>query len=334
MKNKKILGSLIIIMIIATYFPVSSSLMAADTRIPYVHISAPTPATVEAGGCVSYTITADRATTLNVKTSDIGIAGAGVTLEKSVSGSGGMITVTLSNIQGPVDKLVSIALKAGVAKNEYGESLMTAKSAAFKIIAAPTPVPTPTPTPTPAPTPKPAPTPSTPVVKKPSVVNSNSYTNTTSISNVVDNAVQNPTPVTSTTVENIDETDTTKPIITIEAPTPNSIKVGETVEYVVNYSDNKAIQNISLSKDNIKLYGFTAEVNIIDSGANKKIVRLVNVKGALGTQKYISINSGTVTDVGGNKDDGIAKSEMFKIINDKMAENLPEDWIENPNTGK
>lgn len=333
MKNKKIIGSLIIIMIIATYFPVSSAVMAADTRIPYVHISAPTPATVEAGGCVSYTITADRATSLNVTTSDIGVAGAGVTLEKSVSGSGGMITVTLSNIQGPVDKTVSIALKAGVAKNEYGSSLMTAKSAAFKIIAAPVvkPVePTPVPTPTPAPTPKP----STPVVKKPSVVNSNSYTNTTSITSVVDNAAQTPTPVTTPVVTPVDNTDTTKPIITVEAPTPNSVKVGETVEYVVNYSDNKGIKNISLSKDNIKLYGFTAEINIVDSGANKKIIRLVNVKGALGTQKYISINAGTVSDSGDNKDDGITKSEMFKIINDKMAENLPDDWVENPNTGK
>ena len=335
MKNKKILGTIMIVMIVMTCFPVSSVVKAADARIPYVHISVPNPSTVQAGGSVSYTITADRATSLNVKTTDIGIAGDGVTLTKSVSGSGAMITVTLSNIQGPVGKKVSIALKAGVAKNEYGDSLMTSKSAAFTIVAKPTPPPvTPTPvTPTPV-----TPTPVTPKPVKPTPVkpvpNTNLNDKENSISNVTNNTIPPITGEEAPNVSPLDVKDAIKPIITVEAPTPNTILLGETVEYTVNYADEKVLGNITLSAENVKLYGFTAEVSIIEIGNNKRTIRLANIKGNLGSQKYISIAPGTVSDAGGNKDLGIKKSETFKIVDKDSKQDKPDDWVQNPNTGR
>lgn len=342
MKNKKILGTIMIVMIIMTCFPVSSVVKAADARIPYVHISVPNPSTVYAGGSVSFKITADRATSLNVKTTDIGIAGDGVTLTKSVSGSGAMITVTLSNIQGPVDKRVSIALKAGVAKNEYGDSLMTSKSAAFTIVAKPTPPPVVTPPVTPMPvTPTPViPTPVTPTPVKPTPVkpvpvpNTNLNDKENSISNVTNNTIAPITEQETTNVSPLDIKDAIKPIITVEAPKPNTILVGESVDYTVNYADEKALGNITLSAENVKLYGFTAEVSIIATGNNKRIIHLANIKGSLGSQKYISIAPGTVSDAGGNKDLGIKKSEAFKIVDKDSKQDKPDDWVQNPNTGR
>lgn len=332
-KIKKILSVIILSIFTINILPIGSVVRAADTRIPFVHISYPSPTTITSGGTVTFSVSADRATSLDIKTTDIGIAGSGVTLDKSVKVSGATATITLSNIQGPVGKMVSIALKAGIAKNEYGSSLMTAKSAAFTIVE---PVKQPDPTPAPAQPTNPAPAPTQPKTNN-TRINTPTQNQTNNVANIT-NETQTTTENTNTVQTdpiNLDISDTAKPVLKIDSPSVSIIQTGESIEYVVTYSDDKKVANISLSPENVITYGFKADVSIAAEGNNKRIIRLTNIKGSLGGSKYIGISAGTSTDNNNNKDEGIKKSESFKIVADKNAEdNKLSDWIENPNTGR
>jgi ribosomal protein L6P/L9E len=131
---KKILSIITLTMFIIAFLPISAFVEAAVyTAPPSVSVSSPSQGIVKQGGSVSYTVTFENAETIDLKTTDIGIAGAGVTVTKSVTGTGNVRTVTLSNVQGPVGQLVSIALRAGVATNSVGGSLQTPKTIAFAI---------------------------------------------------------------------------------------------------------------------------------------------------------------------------------------------------------
>lgn len=131
---KKILSIITLTMFIIAFLPISAFVEAAEyTAVPSVSVSSPSQGIVKQGGSVSYTVTFENAETIDLKTTDIGIAGAGVTVTKSVTGTGNVRTVTLSNVQGPVGQLVSIAIRAGVAKNSVGASLQTPKTIAFAI---------------------------------------------------------------------------------------------------------------------------------------------------------------------------------------------------------
>ena len=71
----------------------------------------------------------------------------------------------------------------------------------------------------------------------------------------------------------------------------------------------------------------------ISGDGNKRKVTLSNISGNLGGLKYVSISGGTAADKAGNKVKDGGKTAMFKVV-DQDTKNKPDDWIENPNTGR
>ncbi|MDF2866149.1 MAG: hypothetical protein K0R72_967 [Clostridia bacterium] len=110
--------------------------------------------------------------------------------------------------------------------------------------------------------------------------------------------------------------DTTKPTLTITAPSPSSIQAGNTVTFVAKYSDNVGIANNWLSAGSIVLNGFTANKSITVSG-NDRIITLTNVQGAVGN-KSISITGGTASDAAGNLSNA-ATSAQFALVQNQVA---------------
>lgn len=285
---KKFLTVALLTVFTVSTLPVTSLVKAAGSSAPSVSISAPSQGVVKQGGSVSYTVSVENAETFNLTTSDIGIAGNGVTLTKSVSGTGDTRTVTLSNIQGPVGKKVSIAVRAGVATNENGASGQTPKSIAFAIDAGTT-----------------------------------SGDNSTSGDNTGDNNYSDNTG-SSTIVPDAPYKDTVIPGITVYGPTPSTVKVGQSVVYKVAYTDNVGLAKIDLTASDVKLHGFTANISISGTGYGRTIT-LTNVQGTLGYPKYISINPGTAVDKSDNKDIGITASNAFTLIANTDDNNNNED---------
>lgn len=406
---KKTFSILMILMVTFACLPIGDIAYAAGSSVPSVGVSAPSVSTVKQGGTVSYTVYFVNASAINLKSTDIGIAGDGVTMTKTVTGTGNTRTVTLSNIQGPKDKLVSIAIRSGVATNENGKSAQTPKSIAFRIVDDGGSTPTPDPEPNPNPNPNPDPTPSVDKTRpyisitapQPASILSGgtvkyvvSYTDNVGIqkvdlkasditlygftANIQISGTGNTRTVTLTNIVSTSNTkkyigvaagtawdaagnkalgipksesfviststdkDDTRPYISISAPNPNKIYAGETVRYVISYTDNVGIAGIDLKASDITLNGFTANIEITGTG-NERTVILSNIQGEIGKGKYIEVAAGTAWDVAGNKTLGIPKSESFEIANkmddnkpddNKPDDNKPSDWVPNPNTGR
>ena len=66
---------------------------------------------------------------------------------------------------------------------------------------------------------------------------------------------------------------------------------------------------------------------------NTRKVTLSNIQGNLGGLKWIEISDKTAKDKGGNEIKEKGKTATFKVI-DNDTKNKPDDWIENPNTGR
>ncbi|MEG0872346.1 MAG: hypothetical protein RSE00_00520 [Clostridia bacterium] len=322
MKIKKKIG-IIMVAIFATFNLISGTMIyAADSRIPFVHISRPSANTVAPGGSISYNIWADNASSFDIVKSKLLKAGNGVTFDLSISSSGDTKIVTLSNIQGPNDKLVSIAAEAGCASNEFGASLRTAKSVAFRIVY---------PVPEPAPAPAPGQSGGSGNNSRPNV-KPNTSSNKIPNSQINNNTNGSVTPENTTPEVPVDANDTTAPVINISAPNILKIQSGENVEYTVNFTDNVGVKEINLIPENIKTYGFKADISITGEGTAQRVIHLNNITGSLGGQKYIKIESGICIDGNGNKSEGVKKSEAFMLYN-KATENKASNWIQNPNTG-
>lgn len=107
---------------------------AENSGIPSVSISAPSEQVVEQHGSVKFKITFSPGSIIDLKTSDIGIAGDGVKLTKKIldGDKENERIVLLEDITGP-QKKVSIAIRAGAARNENGTSIQTPKSIAFQL---------------------------------------------------------------------------------------------------------------------------------------------------------------------------------------------------------
>lgn len=235
---KKIIAFITILVNIFLY----SNIFAAS--IPTVSISGPNTREVKIGGTIKYTVTFYNTSSINLKPSDIGIAGSGVTANKSIEGTGNVRTIVLSNIQGPIGQIVSIAIKGGVAKNDYGYSQQTGNSVYFKLI-------------------------------------SGNY-------------------------------DATKPSIMISGPSLTNVNQGDSLSYTINYSDNSGNVNVLLNSSHIRLYGFSANINISGS-QNKRVVTLSNIRGNAGGNKYIALSSGTARDNAGNNCNGVSQTSSFSI---------------------
>lgn len=268
--------------------------------IPRLGIGSPSSGTVEVGGTIRYNVNIYNADNVTLKASDIRING--VTANISVEGSGNkQRTIVLSNIQGSVGSIGYISyIAGGVATNKNGGSLeMNVTSTSFTIVA--------TVNNTPAPQPEPQ-QPSNPL---PPVVQ--------------------PTPEPEPE-EPKEEPDTTAPTMEIGGYNKESIKIGEEISFEIKYNDDKEMGEITLNENDITLYGFKADIKISGEG-NTRTVTLSNVQGHLGGMKYVTIAGNTAKDKAGNvvKDGG--KTAMFKVI-DNNTKNKPDDWVENPNTGR
>lgn len=108
---------------------------STDDVAPVASISGPNPANVYAGGTVTYKVTYTdnvgiKAITLNAN--DIGLSG--FTANKSVSISGNVATITLSNIQGNVGGNKFIKVTAGSAIDAQGNMCNAVTGGAFSIV--------------------------------------------------------------------------------------------------------------------------------------------------------------------------------------------------------
>lgn len=266
--------------------------------IPRLGIGSPSSGTVEVGGTIKYNVNIYNADNVTLKASDIRING--VTANITVEGIGNkQRTIVLSNIQGSVGSVGYISYVAGgVATNKNGGSMeMNITSTSFTIVA--------TVNNTPAPQPQQPTNPLPPVVQ--------------------------PTPEPKPE-EPKEEPDTTAPTMEIGQYNKESIKIGEEISFEIKYNDDKEMGEITLNENDITLYGFKADIKISGEG-NTRTVTLSNVQGHLGGLKYVTIAGNTAKDKAGNmvKDGG--KTAMFKVI-DNSTKNKPDDWIENPNTGR
>ncbi len=299
---KKVLSTLMLTMFMITSLPLGIFVEAAEGSVPTVTISNPSKGVVALGGKVQYTVTFTDANTINLEPSDIGVAGSGVTMTKTVTGSGNTRTIILSNIQGPVGQVVSIALKAGIATNDFGSSAVTGKTIAFAIGPAEAkPVTEATPV-----------TPGVPVTEGTPVTENKPVTPGT--------PVTEGTPVTPgiPVTEAKPYEDKTRPSISITNPSSTTVYYGGTVTYTVKYMDDVGLSGLNLKASDITLNGFTADVSVSGSGYQRKVT-LSNVKGTEGL-KYITVASGTAWDAAGNRALGIPASEAFTL---KVREAIP-----------
>lgn len=102
---------------------------------PSISISAPSKKEIAQGDSVEFRISFSNASSIHLKETDIGVAGDGVTLEKEIIDGNDPNTkiILLKNIKGPYDKLVSIAIREGVAENSNGATSQTPKSIGFRL---------------------------------------------------------------------------------------------------------------------------------------------------------------------------------------------------------
>lgn len=293
---KKVLYVLMALVLVTT-FTLGNTVVAA--ALPRLGISTPSSGTVQVGGTISYNVMIfNNPTSVTLKASDIRIAGVNANI--SVSGSGNTRTITLSNIQGSVGSVGYISyIAGGVAVNEMGGNVeMNVTSASFTVVATPAPAPAPQPTPTYEPTPTLPP-------------------QTT------------PTPETPTPAQ---EEDKEAPKMEVENFSSQSIQKGDSLSFKVKYTDNKEMGDITLNNNDIKLFGFTADIEITGDGS-ERTVTLKNIQGDLGGLKYVKIADNTAKDKAGNSVGEGKQTGMFKIVNNDTKNN-PDDWIENPNTGR
>lgn len=133
---KKLLSIVMIMVVVMTLMPINAVVVeAAENSKPSISVSAPSIKDVKQGGTVTFTVNIVNADKIDFDENDVGIAGAGVTAQKKVTGTGNIRTVILSNVQGPVGTIFSIAIRGGIASNAHGVSAQTPNSYGVKILA-------------------------------------------------------------------------------------------------------------------------------------------------------------------------------------------------------
>ncbi len=304
---KKILYVLIILTVVLTCV---LTVNINAVVIPRVGIATPSSGTVEVGGTIRYTVTFRGATSVNLKPSDVGITGASANI--SIEGGGNeQRVIVLSNIQGSVGSKVYISwLAGGVASNSAGNSAeFNGRSSYFTIVATQAPAPAP---------------------------GNNNNNNSGGYLPPVDNGGYNNSgdngQSEAPAEEPKEDDDKENPKMKLGDLSSTSVQKGEAISFEVKYSDNKEIDKVTLSKKDITLYGFTADIQITGDGTTRKVT-LSNIQGNLGGLKYIRVAKETAQDKAGNKVQEKADTAMFRLI-DKDTKNKPADWIENPNTGR
>lgn len=316
MKNKLI----IIICVISIMNILLNLTNIYANAVPDVGISRPTKQEVYSGESLDYYITFTNADEINFTEKDVGKAGNGVTLDKKVekvseSKEKTVYKVTLSNIQGPKDKLVSIAIRKGVAKNSHGVNSQSYKSVAFKIIEKEKPQEVVKPKPKPVLQPKPEVKPET--VPNPVVKNEPQKKVQKKIVNIVEKKQEKNKLISETVNEMVSKK------IKIDDLFLNKVSEGDTIKYVLHYPNE--IKNINLSADKIETVGFTAQVKVKEFG-NKRVVQLSNIKGDIGKNKHIAIKADPENEI-----KEITNTPNFEIVKKQPVDY--SDIIEIPFTG-
>ena len=302
--KKKILS---ICMILVMVLVCTCSNVVIAVAKPRLGVTSPSSGTVEVGGSITYKVNIYNATNVTLKPSDIRIAGVSANISVSCSGVNERY-ITLSNIQGSVGATGYISyIAGGVATNEAGGNLEMSgnigwNSAGCTIVASYVPEPTPAPA--------------------PDNGGSNNY-----LPPSVDNGDNG-----NNEEQKPEEKDETAPTMEISEFSKSSCELGDEISFEINYKDDKEMGSITLENKDITLYGFKADVKISGEGDKRKVT-LSNISGNLGGLKYVSIVGGTAQDKAGNKVKDGGKTAMFKVVNSD-TKNKPDDWIENPNTGK
>ncbi len=306
MKSK--ITYILMVLVLLVTFTCGNLVIAASK--PRVAVGGPSSGTVEVGGTIRYSVNIyNNATSINLNAGSVTVHNGSANI--SIEGSGNTSrTIVLSNIQGSVGSSVFITVAAGVASNEKGSSLATPQSTSFTIVAT---------------------TPQNPPQNNQNNNNSgnnggNSGNNTLPPNN--GNNSNNNSPQEKPE----EKKDETAPTMEVGSLSKKSVKVGEEISFEIQYKDETEMGEVTLNKNDITLYGFKADIKISGDG-NKRKVTLSNIQGNLGGLKYVNIASKTAKDKSGNQVKEGGKTEMFKVI-DNDTKNKPDDWIENPNTGR
>lgn len=125
--------------------------------------------------------------------------------------------------------------------------------------------------------------------------------------------------------------DNVKPTAVISGPSASQVYAGDTVTYKITYSDNVGIRKISLTANDIRLSGFTANKSVSISG-NVATITLSNIQGEVGGNKVIYVAGGTAIDDNGNMCNAVTGS-AFSIIK-KAEPTNPGDNNNNNNNNK
>ena len=384
MKNIKLRKVFAIIALFAmalTIVPVSGIQAAPCALI----VSAPSTKTVDEGGSVSFTFTfgGDIA---DISLRDSAIKLVGFTANKTFAGTGNVRTVTLSNIQGTGEgKYIKVA--GGIAISSDGKGSNAVNSGIFTVNAKDTVAPTLTISDPSKATVKAGETVSYTLnfadnvaVVDLSVRNTGiklegfkadvsisgegNAQRTVTLSNIQGevggnkyirvaggmalDAKGNGSNAANSKAFTIVSSDDVAPVLSIVGPNLGKIYAGETVSYVLNFTDNIAVVDLSVRESGIKLVGFTADIKITGEGNAQRTVTLSNVQGEVGGNKYIKVAGGMALDAKGNGSNA-ADSQSFEVIAkpveqpteptkpvdpvDPPAPEKPADWKDNPNTG-
>ena len=106
--------------------------------------------------------------------------------------------------------------------------------------------------------------------------------------------------VNSTTFEIKEIPDTTAPTLNIDKANPASIYAGETVKYIVRFSDETKLGTIHFDSSYVVLNGFDATITVTGSGETRTVV-LTNIQGVADSNNYITVKAGAAEDAAGNK---------------------------------
>ncbi len=109
----------------------------------------------------------------------------------------------------------------------------------------------------------------------------------------------------------VNAADITSPTLTISGPSSTYVQDGGTVKYTLVYTDNVGVTDITLTRDDVILVGFTATTSATKNG-NTVTVTASNVKATNNSVKYIIINSGSAKDAAGNVANR-ATSDVFRM---------------------
>lgn len=94
--------------------------------------------------------------------------------------------------------------------------------------------------------------------------------------------------------------DISKPALTISAPSKESITAGESVSYTIATADNVQVTYFGIHRDDIKMVGFTADIEIVEKDDFVRQIIFSNVQSTSTEIKYFVIAEGVAKDALGN----------------------------------